>query len=226
MEADAGAVVKEAGGKVVGGVRHPLNASDFSSFLLQAQASKARIIGLANAGGDTINAVKAAAEFGVSRSQTLAPLLLFINDVHAMGLETARGMLLTEAFYWDLDDKTRAWSARYAERLKGAKKMPNMIHAGVYSAVTHYLGAVMAEGSDEAGKVMQRMRATPVNDVFARNGKLREDGRMVHDMYLMQVKTPAESKGAWDYYNVKAVISGDDAFQPLSRSRCNLISAK
>ena len=220
MEKDASNVIQQAGGKVVGSVRHPLNASDFSSFLLQAQNSKSKIVALANAGGDTINAVKAAAEFGITKNQTIAPLLLFINDVHAMGLPVAQGMMLTEAFYWNLNKDTRDWSRRYFARMK---RMPNMNHAGVYSAVTHYLNAVEATGSDEAGAIMKRMKATPINDFYAKNGKIRDDGRMVHDMYLLQVKKPAESKEPWDYYNVLATISGEEAFQPLSASRCALI---
>ena len=220
MEKDATEVIKATGGKVVGSVRHPLNASDFSSFLLQAQASKAKIIGLANAGGDTINAIKAAAEFGITQKQTLAPLLIFINDVHAMGLKAAQGMLVTEAFYWNLNVETSDWSKRYFAKMK---RMPSMLHAGVYSAVTHYLRAVAATGTDETGAVMQRMKATPVNDFFARGGRIREDGRMVHDMYLLQVKSPEQSKAPWDYCAVKAVIKGDQAFQPLALSRCPLI---
>lgn len=220
MEKDTTDVIKASGGSVAGSVKHPLNASDFSSFLLQAQNSKAKIVGLANAGGDTINAVKAAAEFGVTKNQTLAPLLLFINDVHSMGLVVAQGMMLTDGFYWNLDDDTRKWSRRYFAQMK---RMPNMIHAGVYSAVTHYLNAVAAAGTDNAGAVMKKMKATPVRDFFAKDGKIREDGRMVHDMYLMQVKRPWDSKDPWDYYNVLATIKGDDAFQPLSQSRCPLV---
>ncbi|MBI1891177.1 MAG: ABC transporter substrate-binding protein [Burkholderiales bacterium] len=220
MEKDASDVVKSAGGKVVGSVRHPLNASDFSSFLLQAQNSKAKIIGLANAGGDTINAVKSAAEFGITKNQTIAPLLLFLNDIHAMGLQSTQGMMLTEGFYWNLNKETRDWSRRYFSRMK---RMPNMLHAGVYSAVTHYLNTIAAAGTDEASAVMKRMKTTPINDFYAKNGRIREDGRMVHDMYLMQVKKPAESKEPWDYYNVLATIKGEDAFQPLSASRCSMI---
>ena len=220
MEKDASEVVKGAGGKVLGGVRHPLNTPDFSSFLIQAQNSKAKIVALANAGGDTINAVKAAAEFGVSRNQTIVPLLLFINDIHAMGLPVAQGMMLTDGFYWNLNKETRDWSQRYFARMK---RMPNMIHAGVYSGVTHYLNAVDAAGTDEAGVVMKRMKAAPINDFFAKDGKIREDGRMVHDMYLMQVKKPSESTEPWDYYKVLATIKGKDAFQSLAQSRCSLV---
>ena len=220
MEKDASEVVKGAGGKVLGGVRHPLNTPDFSSFLIQAQNSKAKIVALANAGGDTINAVKAAAEFGVSRNQTIVPLLLFINDIHAMGLPVAQGMMLTDGFYWNLNKETRDWSQRYFARMK---RMPNIIHAGVYSGVTHYLNAVDAAGTDEAGVVMKRMKAAPINDFFAKDGKIREDGRMVHDMYLMQVKKPSESTEPWDYYKVLATIKGKDAFQSLAQSRCSLV---
>lgn len=220
MEKDATEAIKSAGGKVVGAVRHPLNASDFSAFLVQAQASKAKVVGLANAGGDTINAVKAATEFGVTKTQALAPMLLFINDIHAMGLGVAKGMFVTEGFYWNQTPETRQWSQRYFGQMK---RMPNMIHAGVYSAVSHYLHAVAASGTDEAKAVMAKMRATPVNDVFARNGKLREDGRMVHDMYLYEVKAPGESTEPWDYYKLKTTIKGDEAFQPLSASRCALV---
>lgn len=220
MEKDAAEVLKTVGGKVVGSVRHPLNAPDFSSFLLQAQASKAKVVALANAGGDTINAVKAANEFGLTKNQTIAPLLLFINDVHSMGLPVAQGMVLTEAFYWNLDNETRQWSRRYFSQMK---RMPNMLHAGVYSAVSHYLKAVAAIGTDSAPAVMKKMKETPVRDFYARDGKIREDGRMVHDMYLLQVKRPSESKEPWDYYKVLETIKGDDAFQPLSQSRCPLV---
>jgi branched-chain amino acid transport system substrate-binding protein len=220
MEKDATEAIKAAGGKVVGSTRHPLNAADFSSFMLQAQASGAKVIGLANAGGDTINAVKAAADYGITKKQSVAPLLLFINDIHAMGLNVAQGMLVTEAFYWNQNEETRKWSQRYFGRMK---RMPNMIHAGVYSAVSHYLNAVAAAKTDEALAVMKQMRATPVNDMFAKGGKLREDGRMVHDMYLYEVKKPAESTEPWDYYKLKTTIKGDDAFQSLAASRCPLI---
>jgi len=220
MEKDASDAIQRAGGRVVGGTRHPLNASDFSSFMLQAQASRAKVIGLANAGGDTINAVKAAADFGVTRRQALAPMLLFISDIHAMGLDVAQGMLVTEAFYWNQTPQARAWSQRYFGQ---TRRMPTMIHAGVYSAVMHYLNAVYSIKTDEATAVMEQMRKTPINDFFATNGKIREDGRMVHDMYLYEVKKPGESKEPWDYYTLKATIKGDDAFQPLSASRCPLV---
>jgi branched-chain amino acid transport system substrate-binding protein len=222
LEKDASDVVKANGGKVLGDARHPLNASDFSSFLLKAQASGAKIIALANAGGDTVNAIKAANEFGITKSgkQNLASLLLTINDVHSLGLNAAQGMYATDAFYWDLNNDTRTWSKRFFAKMK---KMPNMIHAGVYSSTIHYLKAIQAAGTDEAGAVMKKMKETPVNDFFARNGKIREDGRMVHDMYLVQIKKPSESKSPWDYYNIKAVIPGDQAFQPLSKSTCPLV---
>jgi branched-chain amino acid transport system substrate-binding protein len=217
LEKDASEMVREAGGKVLGAVRHPLNTQDFSSFLLQAQASKAKIVGLANAGGDAVNAVKAAAEFGLTRNQTVAPLLLTIQDVHALGLQAAQGMVFTDGFYWDLNDETRAWSRRFFEK---TKKMPTMLHAGNYSAALTYLKAVHAAGTDDADAVMAKLKETPINDMFAANGRIREDGRMIHDMYVVQVKKPAESKAAWDYYHVKAVVPGEEAFQPLSQSRC------
>lgn len=220
MEKDASEAIKAAGGKVLGSVKHPLNASDFSSFLVQAQASKAKVIGLANAGGDTINSVKAANEFGINKTQAIAPMLLFINDIHAMGLGVAKGMLVTEGFYWNQTPETRQWSQRYFGKMK---RMPNMIHAGVYSAVSTYLNAIVAGGTDEAKAVMAKMRSAPINDVFAKNGRLREDGRMVHDMYLYEVKSQADSKEPWDYYKLKATIKGDDAFQPMSASRCSLV---
>ncbi|MDT4860043.1 Periplasmic binding protein [compost metagenome] len=175
-------------------------------------------MGLANAGGDTINAIKAASEFGLTKGgQKMAGLLLYINDIHAIGLEAAAGLTLTEAFYWDMNDQTRAWSQRYYDKLK---KMPNMSQAGTYSSVMHYLKAVQAAGTDEPTAVMKQMKARPINDFFASNGRIREDGRMVHDMYLFQVKKPSESKGAWDYYNLKGTIKGDDAFQSLALSQC------
>ncbi|MBK4738055.1 ABC transporter substrate-binding protein [Noviherbaspirillum pedocola] len=222
LEKDASDVIRANGGKVLGSVRHPLNASDFSSFLVQAQGSGAKVIGLANAGGDTINAIKAAREFGLTTSgkQSLAGLLVYINDVHTLGLNTAQGMLLTTGFYWDHDDESRKWSRRFFEK---TKKMPNMSQAGLYSSVMHYLNAVQAAGTDETGAVMQKMRELPVNDMFAKNGRIREDGRMVHDMYLYQVKKPAESKSPWDYYKLVSTIPGEQAFQPLSASSCPLV---
>lgn len=224
LQKDTTEVVTASGGKVLGAVRHPLNTADFSSFLLQAQASKAKVVGLANAGGDTTNAIKQAAEFGLGASgQKLAGLLVYINDINALGLKTAAGMLLSEAFYWDLNDETRAWSRRFFER---TKKMPNMSQAGVYSATMHYLNAVKRAGTDETNAVMAEMRKTPINDFFAKNGRIREDGRMVHDMYLFEVKKPEESKAPWDYYKVVATIPGDQAFQPLEKSRCPLVKKK
>lgn len=219
---DAATVVKANGGTVLGEVRAPLNTADFSSFLIQAQGSGAKVVGLANAGRDTTNAIKQAAEFGLTGGggQRLAALLAYINDVHSLGLPATQGMLLTSGFYWDLDDGTRAFSRRFMER---TGRMPNMSQAGVYSAVTHYLTAVEKTGTDATGPVMAAMRDTPVNDFYARNGRIRADGRMVHDMYLFEVKTPAESKGPWDLYKRLATIPGDEAFQPLSASRCPLV---
>ncbi|HRH88543.1 MAG TPA: ABC transporter substrate-binding protein [Rubrivivax sp.] len=220
LEQDTSGVVKAGGGKVVGSVRHPLSTSDFSSYLLQAQASKAKVVALANAGGDTVNSIKAANEFGLTKTQQLAGLLVFINDVHALGLGTTKGMLLTEAFYWDMNDDTRKWSRRYFEKMK---KMPNMLQAGVYSSTLHYLKSVQAAGTDEAGAVMQKFKSTPINDFFVKNGKVREDGRMMREMYLFEVKQPSESKSPWDYYKLKATIPAEQAFQPLSTSRCPLV---
>jgi len=220
LESDTASVVKATGGKVLGQVRHPLNAADFSSFLLQAQSSKAKIVGLANAGGDTINSIKAANEFGITKNQSLAGLLIFITDIHSLGLGTAQGMLLTDGFYWDMDEQNRKFSKRFFDKMK---KMPSMIHAGVYSATMNYLKAVQAAGTDDAPAVMAQMKKMNVSDFFLRNGKLREDNRMIHDMYLVQVKKPSESKYPWDYYSVKATIPAAEAFQPMSASRCPLI---
>lgn len=222
LEKDATDVVTASGGKVLGSVRHPLNASDFSAFLVRAQASGAKVVGLANAGGDTINAIKGAHEFQLTKDgkQSLAGLLVYINDVHTLGLEAAQGMLLTTAFYWDRNDESRKWARRFFEK---TKKMPNMSQAGLYSSVLHYLKAVDAAGTDETGAVMAKMKQMPINDIFASNGRIREDGRMVHDMYLYQVKKPAESKYPWDYYKQVAVVPGDKAFQPLSASTCPLV---
>jgi len=220
LEKDSAEMVKAAGGKVLGAVRHPLNTADFSSFLLQAQSSKAKIVGLANAGGDSINSIKAAAEFGLTHNQTLAALLLTILDVHVLGLQTTQGMVFTEGFYWDLNEDTRAWSRRFFEK---AKKMPTMLHAGNYSAVMTYLKAVQAAKTDDPDAVMRKMKELPIDDMFATKGRIREDGRMIHDMYVVQVKKPAESKSPWDYYTIKAVVPGDEAFQPLAASRCALV---
>jgi len=205
LERDTEAVVLKSGGKVLGKVRHPLNTQDFSSFLLQAQASKAKIVGLANAGGDTTNAIKQASEFGIVKGgQSLAGLLVFLTDVHGLGLEKAQGLIFTETFYWDANEKTRAFAKRFAERNRGIH--PTMIHAGVYSATTMYLNAVKATGTDDADAVMAWMRANRHSDMFGTNMTLREDGRLVHDMYLFQVKKPSESKGPWDYYHVRETI--------------------
>jgi branched-chain amino acid transport system substrate-binding protein len=220
LEKDAMAVVKANGGEVLGAVRHPFPGSDFSSFLLKAQSSGAQIIGLANAGGDTINSIKQAAEFGITPKQQLAGLLMFITDVHSLGLKTTQSMYLTEGFYWNLNDDTRAWSKRFFDL---HKRMPTMVQAGQYSSVSHYLKAVKAINSDDTTKVMAQMKKTPVNDFFAKNGTIRADGRMVHDMYLMQVKKPAESTTPWDYYHVRATIPAAEAFQPLSASTCPLV---
>ncbi|HQS09309.1 MAG: ABC transporter permease [Rhizobiales bacterium 24-66-13] len=222
LEQQVAKIVKEKGGTVKGAVRAPFNSSDFSSYLLQAQASGAQIIGMANAGADTINTIKQAREFGITQGgQTLAALLLFLTDIKSVGLDNAQGMVLTTGFYWDLDDKTRAFSKRFAERMGG--KMPTMVQAGVYSSVLHYLKAAEAAGTDEGVKVVAKMRELPIDDMFARNGKIRADGRMVHDMYLAKVKKPEASKGPWDFYEIVRVIPGDEAFQPLSESTCPLV---
>jgi branched-chain amino acid transport system substrate-binding protein len=221
LERDAADVVRANKGKVLGAVRAPLNTNDFSSFLLQAQASRAKVIGLANAGGDTQNAIKQAAEFGLQKNgQKLVALLFQITDAHSLGLETAQGMILTEGFYWDMDEASRAFSKRFLER---AGHMPTMIQAGIYSAVTHYLKAIDAAGIDEAKAVIARMKATPINDFFAKNGHIREDGRMVHDMYLVQVKAPSESKSEWDLYKILATIPGEQAYRPLAAGGCPLV---
>ena len=220
LERDTMAVVKAAGGEVKGQVRAPLGASDFSSFLLQAQSSKAQILGVANAGGDTINTVKAANEFGVTQTMKLAGLLVFINDVHSLGLDATKGMYLTDGWYWDQSDASRAWSKKFESKV-GRK--PSMLQAGDYSSAMFYLNAVKATGSDNGDDVMKWMKSNKVNDFFAQGGVVREDGRMVHDMYLMQVKTPAESKGPWDYYKVVATLPGDEVYTKLSESTCKLV---
>jgi branched-chain amino acid transport system substrate-binding protein len=221
LERDAANVVKESGGKVLGDVRHPLNSSDFSSYLLQAQASKAKVVALANAGGDTTNALKQASEFGITKGgQKMIALLQEITDTHSLGVKETQGLIVTDAFYWDMNDETRAFSKRFNEKVG---HMPTMIQAGLYSATMHYLKAIDAIGTDEAPKVMAQMRATPVNDFFAKNGKIRIDGRMVHDMYLFEVKTPAESKGEWDLYKLLATVPGDEAFRPLDKGGCPLV---
>ncbi|HEV8439039.1 MAG TPA: ABC transporter substrate-binding protein [Methylomirabilota bacterium] len=222
LERDTEAVVLKNGGKVLGKVRHPLNTSDFSSFLLQAQASKAKIIGLANAGGDTTNAIKQAAEFGIVKGgQNLAGLLVFLTDVHGLGLQTAQGLIFTESFYWDMNDKTRAWGHKFAERNRGIH--PTMIHAGVYSAVTHYLKAVDALKTDDGSKVIAKMKATPTDDPLFGKGTIRADGRKIHDMYLFEVKKPSESKAPWDYYKVRATIPAAQAFRPIDQGDCPLV---
>lgn len=221
LENDVSSVVKSSGGKVLGSVRHPLNSNDFSSFLVSAQASKAKIIGLANAGRDTVNAIKTAREFKITEKQKLAGLLVFIQDIHSIGLNAAQGMYVTTGFYWDRDEASRAWSKRFFQR---AGKMPSMIHAGVYSSTQHYLKAIQAAGTDNSDAVMAKMKTTPVNDFFSRGGIIRPDGRMIHDMYLVQVKTPQESKYAWDYYKVVATIPQEEAFQPLAQSTCPLVT--
>ena len=221
LEKDTSNVVKAAGGTVVGSVRAPLNTPDFSSFLLQAQNSKAKVVGLANAGADMINTIKQAHEFGLQKSgQKLATLLAFISDIESLGLETAQGLLLTEAFYWDLNDDTRAFSKKFEERMK---RKPTMAQAGVYSAATHYLKAVAKAGTTDAAAVMKIMKETPINDFFAKGGRIREDGRMVHDMYLFEVKKPSKSKGRGDNYKLVATIPADEAFMPLSESLCPLV---
>ena len=221
LERDVTAVVTAAGGKVVGGVKHPLSTQDFSSFLLQAQSSKAKIIGLANAGQDTINSIKQAGEFGIVKSgQRLAGLLVFATDVQALTLPVAQGLVLTEAFYWDLNDETRAWTKRYRAK---KDKLPSMLTIGVYSSTLHYLKAVQAAGTDEPKAVMAKMREIPVNDAMTKNGKLREDGRLERDMYLFQVKTPAESKGKDDIYKLLATVPGSEAYRPMKDGKCPFV---
>ena len=228
LESETSAVVTKNGGKVLGDVRHPLNSADFSSYLLQAQASKAKIIGLANAGGDTINAVKQASEFGiVQNGQQLAALLLFISDVHALGLKTANGLKLTESFYWDLNDGTRAFSKRFAAR-SPSNAMPTMTQAGDYSAVLHYLKTLVALGGNphDGAAVVSKMKEIPTDDAIFGKGYIRADGRKIHPAYLFEVKTPSESKGPWDYYKLIAIIPAEEAFRPLSQSECPLVVKK
>jgi branched-chain amino acid transport system substrate-binding protein len=223
LERDTGEAVKKAGGKVVGAVRHPFpGATDFSSFLLQAQGSGAKVVGIANAGLDTVNTIKQAGEFGiVAGGQRLAGLLVFISDVHSLGLKTAQGLVVTTGFYWDRDDDSRAWAKKFAEKNGG--KMPTMVQAGVYSGTMHYLKAIKEAGTDEAKAVAAKMREMPVNDFFAKNGKIRADGRMVHDMYLAQVKKPEESKAAYDYYKILRTIPAEEAFRPEKDGGCALV---
>ena len=220
LEGDTAAVVEASGGKVLGKVRAPFPNTDFSSFLMQAQASGSKIIGLANAGADTINSIKQAKEFGITQNQTLAGLLIFITDINSLGLDTAQGMMLTTGFYWDRDDETRTWAKRFRER---HKNMPTMGQAGVYSSLMHYFKAVEKAGTDDSAAVMAAMKSMPINDMFAKNGYIRDDGRMVHDMYLVQVKKPAESTGPWDYYKVLRTIPGDEAYMSLDQSTCKLV---
>ena len=219
LEKDTADVVKSAGGKVLGAVKHPLSASDFSSFLLQAQSSGAQILGLANAGGDAINAIKAANEFGITKKMKLAGLLIFINDIHSLGLNLTQGMYLTDGWYWDQNDDTRTWSKRYFSKMK---KEPSMLQAADYSAAAQYLKAVKATGTDDADKVMAWLKANKVNDMFAKNGVIRPDGRMVHDMYLMEVKKPSEAKYPWDYYKIVATIPGEQAYATKAETKCSL----
>lgn len=222
LEKDTATVVQENGGKVLGSVRSPLNTPDFSSYLLQAQASKAKVIGLANAGSDTQNAVRQAAEFGIVQSgQKLATLLVFITDIKGLGLQVAQGLTFTNGFYWDRNEETRAFAKRFGERNSGA--MPSMVQAGSYSATMHYLKAVAAAGTDDADAVSAKMKEMEINDFFATKGKIRADGRMVHDMFLVEAKKPSESKGPWDLMKIISVIPGDQAFRPLSESVCPLV---
>jgi branched-chain amino acid transport system substrate-binding protein len=222
LEHDTEEVVLKSGGKVLGKVRHPINTQDFSSFLLQAQASKAKIIGLANAGGDTINSIKQAAEFGIVKGgQKLAGLLVFLSDVHGLGLDKAQGLIFTETFYWDLNDATRAWSKRFAAQNNGA--YPTMVQAGVYSSVLHYLKAVQALKGDDGTKVVAEMKKLPTDDPLFGKGVVRADGRKLHPAYLVEVKKPSESKGPWDYYKILATIPADQAFRPLNEGGCSLV---
>lgn len=219
LEKDTATVVTASGGKVLGSVKHPLGASDFSSFLLQAQSSKAQILGLANAGGDTINSIKAANEFGITKSMRMAGLLVFINDVHSLGLNLTQGMYLTDGWYWDMNDDTRAWAKRYFAKMK---KQPSMLQAGNNSAAAQYLNAVKTIGSDDADKVVAQLKKTKISDFFTKNGVIRPDGRMVHDMYLMEVKKSGESKYPWDYYRVVQTIPGEQIFTTKAESKCPL----
>lgn len=222
LEADTSGVVKANGGTVVGAIRYPIDTPDHSSFLLQAQASKAKVVAIAGSGTTFINAVKSAKDFGLTDGgkQTIAGLLVWITDVDSMGLAAAQGLVLTNGFYWDRDEETRAFSKKFFAKMK---RMPHMGDAGDYSSTMHYLNAIKAAGTDDAKIVMAKMREMPVNDFFAKNGRVREDGRFVHDMYVYEVKKPSESKYAWDYYKLRAVIPGDEAFRPLSESKCPLV---
>jgi branched-chain amino acid transport system substrate-binding protein len=222
LERDTEAVVLKSGGKVLGKVRHPLNAQDFSSFLLQAQASKAKVIGLANAGGDTTNAIKQAAEFGIVKGgQNLAGMLVFISDVHGLGLDKAQGLIFTESWYWDLNDASRAWTKRFVTLNNG--KYPTMVHAGVYAGVLHYLKAIEAAKTDDGTKVIAKMKELPTDDPLFGKGRVRQDGRKVHQVYLVEVKKPAESKAPYDYYKIRATIPADQAFRPEKEGGCSLV---
>ena len=223
LEADSRKVIAAQGGTVAGAVKHPINTADFSSFLLQAQSSKADAIALADAGGDFINAVKQAGEFGITKDQKLVGLLVFIADIHSLGLQSARGLILSSAFYWDLNDETRVWSKRFIDK---TQKVPTMIHAGTYGAVMHYLKAIQSAGAIDGPAVAKKMREMPVNDFMTKNGKIREDGRLVRDMYLFKVKSPEESKYKFDYYKLLATIPGDEAFKPQEEGGCPLLSKK
>ncbi|MFG1464696.1 ABC transporter substrate-binding protein [Xanthobacter sp. DSM 24535] len=224
LERDTAKVVTESGGKVLGNARAPMGGSDFGSFLLQAQGSKAKVIGLANAAADTTNTIKQASEFGITQGgQKLAGLLIFLTDVHSLGLKVAQGLVLTEAFYWDQNEGTRAFSKRFGERMNGA--MPTMVHAGVYSALTHYLKAVEAAKSKDSAKVVAQMKAIPTDDPLFGKGEVRADGRHIHNMYLFEVKTPAESKGEWDIYKTLATIPAAEAFRPMSEGNCPLVKS-
>ena len=226
LEAQTTAVVNAMGGKVLGGVRVPLNTSDFSSYLLQAQSSKAKVIGLANAGGDTINSIKQASEFGIVKGgQRLAGLLVFITDVNSLGLEVAQGLQFTEAFYWDINDDTRAWTKRFVEKMNG-RLYPTMNHAGNYGGMLHYLKAVEAAQTTDGVQVVAKMKELPTNDVTFGPGRIREDGRQMHPMYLWQVKKPDESKGKWDYYKLVKTIPADEAWRPLDQGGCSLVAKK
>jgi branched-chain amino acid transport system substrate-binding protein len=220
LVAEASAAVTRSGGTIVGTVYHPISTTDLSSFLLQAQSSKAKVIAFANAGADLLNSIKAAKDFNITPGQTIVPLVGTITEVNALGAAATQGMILVEPFYWDLDDASRQWSRRFFAKFG---KMPNFVQAGAYSAVMNYLKAVQVTKSDDAGVVMKQLKSAPINDMFARNGHIRADGRMVHDLYLVQVKAPADVKDKWDYYNVKETVSGDEAFQPLATSKCRLV---
>jgi branched-chain amino acid transport system substrate-binding protein len=221
LVAEASEAVIRNGGKIAGTVYHPISTTDLSSYVLQAQGSMAKVIGFANAGADLLNSIKAAEEFNITPGQVIVPLVGTITEINALGAAATQGMYLVEPFYWDLDDLSRQWSKRFFDKFG---KMPNFVQAGAYSAVTNYLKAVQAEKTDDAAAVMKRLKTMPINDMFARNGKIRADGRMVHDMYLVQVKAPSDIKKKWDYYNVKETIPADEAFQPLSASKCRLVT--